>query len=319
MSHDLSKEDSAAVQWFPVFNESDRGVVITGVALIDDELRNLIVAKMSATDHHLPGKIHKFRDNLFAPESQGCFSSLFAKYQIAYAMGWIDETTYEDIKIVAKLRNLAAHDSEHFRFENKNVIKLLRKISTIADNSEDDLLELSAMSQMHTGSDIVYHAGGVTAKVEFIQAVGMIVEVIRIEKHYAKVPPPGTMDLKRGELVRCLDRWERGMQAIVLCSDESTGMVEANLLGFVDGTAVRDPARLYFYDLERVQMPDLPDHCDLEVGDEVELAESDGAVWFSKGVVESIDTEFRTVTARSSGLLKGVFRAFWGELKKVGH
>jgi hypothetical protein len=234
-------------------------------------------------------------------------------------MGWIDETTYENIKIVGKLRNLAAHDAEHFRFENKNVIKLLRKISTIADNSEEDLLDQSAMGQMHAGSEIVYHVGGVTAKVQFIQAVSNISDDIEVFAHYARNPPPGSVRLKRGDLVKCSYGWEQGKMAIVLSQARSNGMVECKVLGFGSFSNEAESKNLYCYDLELLKFPQIPDHCELEVGDLVEFGGTDTEFLFSNGVVESIDTEFRTVTARSSGLLKGVFRAFWGELRKVGH
>ena len=318
MSHDLNNDDSEALKWFPVFNESDRGIVIASVAMLDDALRKLIVAKMSADDHYIPSKIHKFREKLFEPESQGCFSSLFAKYQIAYAMGWIDERIHQDIKIVAKLRNLAAHGSDHFRFENNEVIKILRKLSAIADNEKEDLLSQSGLYQFYEGSDIDYSIGGVAGKIEFIKAVGSIANEIEIEAHYARNPPPGSVKLKRGELVVCTYGFERGRMAIVLSPAKSNGMVECYMLGFSDSSDVAESTHFYCYDLEPLQFPDLPDHCELQVGDAVELADSNGEILFSTGVVEAIDPEFRTVTAKSTGLVKGIIRTFWGELRKVG-
>jgi DNA-binding MltR family transcriptional regulator len=318
MSQNLSKEDSAALQWFPVFNESDRGIVIASVAILDDALRKLIIAKMSADDHHIPGKIHKFRDKLFAPESQGCFSSLFAKYQIAYGMGWIEEETHQDIKVIAKLRNLAAHDPEHFRFEGDDVIKLLRKLSSISENGGEDLLAQSGLCHMHTGSDIDYAIGGTAGKIAFIQAVSGIADEIEMLAHYARNPPPGSVKLKRGDLVSCSYGWEKGKMAIVLSPAKSNGMVECRVLGLSSFSDESESNNLYCYDLDLQQFPDLPDHCDLEVGDEVELEEANEEMWFSRGVIESIDPEFRTVTARSSGLIKGIFRAFWGEFRKAG-
>jgi DNA-binding MltR family transcriptional regulator len=312
----MNPDDLRAVRWFSVFHESDRGTVVSGVALVDDALTKLILAKMSALDHYIPGPIHKFRESLFSPEGQGCFSSLHSKYQIAYAMGWISEQTHKDIKILGRIRNRAAHDFDHFTFISKDVIKQLRKLSQLSDWSDEDLLSPGCLPINFYGSDISYLAGGPSAKTEFMMALFEIVEVLDIEIHCAKIPPKHEITLQMGDVVQINHGFLNGFRGIVRSLNPALGMVQVHPLGEFVGGLFSDEQVVYYYDLVLQESLLVEKACRFELGDLVEVRNAEFVRWFTRGKVVTINLEEATLEAVCEGGMRVIYRGFWDEFVK---
>lgn len=102
--------------------ESGRGAVLAGVALIDESLEILIRTR-------LIGDVNakKVIDPLF--EGYGPLSTLSAKIKLAYALGRIDKTTYDDLEQVRGIRNHFAHSYKDASFDEQFVRDKLNNIS----------------------------------------------------------------------------------------------------------------------------------------------------------------------------------------------
>lgn len=307
----MSKEDLGALRWHSVFNESDRGIVVSGVALVDDALSKLLVAKMSAHDHHVPGPIHKFRESLFLPEGNGCFSSLHSKYQIAYAMGWIPESIYKDIKIIGKIRNRAAHDFDEFSFLSTNVIKLLLKLEEFSDCDEKELSCFEGGTWTFHGSEIDYTFRGPSAKTGFITALFTIVEVLDIEARSAKIPPRGEMKLECGDIVKIHWGFSKGSFAVVRSQCTESGMVKVCPLGSLwNIREIDDDSNIYFYDLEVVgKVPEI-ESCEFRVGDFVKFRGRESCDYSGEVIV--IEEEMKTLKVAGFPPVRGI----WNEFEK---
>jgi len=118
----------------PLFDESDRGLVIVALSLIDDSLARLIQSKMpGASEEPHP---------IFDPVRNGSLSSIHAKCQIAAAFEWCDKDTVHDIKILAKMRNVFAHSIEELDFLDRNVQSSIKKLVYVKETRGEDDLKL---------------------------------------------------------------------------------------------------------------------------------------------------------------------------------
>jgi DNA-binding MltR family transcriptional regulator len=80
--------------------ESDRVMGIVGAAYLDSLLDSLLRAVLIDS--------HEDVENLLRPDAP--LGSNGARYQLAYCLGLIRKDQRDDLKIVAKIRNLFAHD-----------------------------------------------------------------------------------------------------------------------------------------------------------------------------------------------------------------
>jgi DNA-binding MltR family transcriptional regulator len=111
-------------QDFALFiKESERGCALIGAALIDEGLANLFRAVF------VPGTA----DELLKPERP--LSSLSARTRTAYALGLINRQNFQDIELVRKIRNDAAHfesrrgDGLATGFSNQATVSRCRSLS----------------------------------------------------------------------------------------------------------------------------------------------------------------------------------------------
>ncbi len=104
-------------------SESDRGAVLVGLALLDSEVENLIRVKFDVASvryiesldfERYEGDLvqlikqqERVRKNLL--KHPGLLSSVAAKLDLAFCMGWLSEDCYHDLVQIRKLRNTAAH------------------------------------------------------------------------------------------------------------------------------------------------------------------------------------------------------------------
>jgi DNA-binding MltR family transcriptional regulator len=133
----------------PLFDESDRGLVIVAVSLIDDSLARLLQSKM-------PGKSEELHP-IFDAVRNGSLSSIHAKCQLAAAFGWCEEDIVHDIRVLAKMRNVFAHSIEELDFLDRNVQASIKKLRYVKEfRGENDLHQLDevGIESMTIASDI---------------------------------------------------------------------------------------------------------------------------------------------------------------------
>jgi DNA-binding MltR family transcriptional regulator len=99
---------------FDLIDESDRGAAIVGAALLEDNLVSILKEKML-----LDVMSQKQVKDIF--DLSGPLSNFSAKISIAFAFGFIDKTTFDDLQIVRKLRNKFAHSSGNLSFDDGEV------------------------------------------------------------------------------------------------------------------------------------------------------------------------------------------------------
>jgi DNA-binding MltR family transcriptional regulator len=158
--HQLSPADSLIMTWFEAMGESTRGFVICCVAMLDDELRRLIQSKMPTDEDR-----RKAADDIFDPLKSGSLQSIHAKTQLAYAMGWIDDDTRNDVQQLARIRNIFAHERESPAFDDPRIQKLVMKLRMIRYVYEEaDLKDLTRTDQFmmigHVESEVSFDTKG---------------------------------------------------------------------------------------------------------------------------------------------------------------
>jgi mannitol operon repressor len=95
--------------------ETDRGCALLGPALIDDELKAILLYFL--IDRPPSGKL-----------LDGPLRSLSARSSLAYALGVISTEEYESIAVLSEIRNKFAHKTMGLSFDSPSVIDLLKKL-----------------------------------------------------------------------------------------------------------------------------------------------------------------------------------------------
>lgn len=96
--------------------ESDKGCTIIIASVLEEVLRQLHEAHIAVIS--CPAKKNIF-DNLSAPYAP--LATFAGKIQIAYGYGLISSDDYEDLQVIRKLRNEAAHSIYDFSLEDDGV------------------------------------------------------------------------------------------------------------------------------------------------------------------------------------------------------
>ena len=92
-----------------LINESDRGCVLVGAAILESHLESLFVTVFKLNS--IPKKIQA---SMF--DSNGALSGFSSKIKLAYSLGYIKKSVYEDLETVRKIRNEFAHSVEDVDF-----------------------------------------------------------------------------------------------------------------------------------------------------------------------------------------------------------
>jgi DNA-binding MltR family transcriptional regulator len=97
-----------------LLNESDRGCVLVGAAMLERSLDNIF--KCEFKKNKVPLKV---QSSIF--DSNGALSNFSSKVKLAYSLGFIDKPLYEDLESVRKIRNDFAHSTIKVDFLNSPV------------------------------------------------------------------------------------------------------------------------------------------------------------------------------------------------------
>ena len=100
-----------------VEKETSRGSVLTIVSFIDELLIKLL-------ESYFPNKKHAEK---LLSELDGCMSTIIHRANIAYSLALIRETEFNAIKVLARIRNVFAHQWDGISFESDEISKLVRK------------------------------------------------------------------------------------------------------------------------------------------------------------------------------------------------
>lgn len=86
-----------------LFQESDRGCIVIGVALLDE----MLIKNLKGVFRTDPGIQKKVVQPLF--EANGFLNSFSHRINLAYALGMISSDAHHDLHLLRKLRNEVAH------------------------------------------------------------------------------------------------------------------------------------------------------------------------------------------------------------------
>ena len=112
-----------------LMDESDRGAVLVGAAILEDELSRLIemIAKVN-------GLFAKDAEKLFS--MNGPASTFSGKSLVCRAFGLISQSTFEDLNRIRKLRNKFAHTSEPVDFLMPEIEDIIADIQCCIEASK---------------------------------------------------------------------------------------------------------------------------------------------------------------------------------------
>jgi DNA-binding MltR family transcriptional regulator len=103
---------------FDYEHDNDREIVIVGCAYIESLIKALLRESLTQDEKEL---------NLLLDEAQGALPGLVQKARLLYLMGAFPKVIFEDIKLVARVRNHFAHNISA-SFSDESVIKNVKKM-----------------------------------------------------------------------------------------------------------------------------------------------------------------------------------------------
>ncbi|WP_157730103.1 MltR family transcriptional regulator [Tenacibaculum jejuense] len=123
-------------------NESDRGVALLSISIIEKLLEDLLKKRL------LNEK--KIIKDLF--DGFGPLSSLSGKTKIAYSIGLIDKTIYDELNLVRSIRNKFAHSPEIIKFSDEEIVQKCNNLKLVIKYKELNSREkfINSTSRLNT-------------------------------------------------------------------------------------------------------------------------------------------------------------------------
>lgn len=103
---------------FDYEHDNDREIVIVGCAYIESVIKALLCESLAQDEKEL---------NLLLDEAQGALPGLVQRARVLYLMDAFPKVIFEDIKLVARIRNYFAHNVSA-AFSDESVIKMVKKM-----------------------------------------------------------------------------------------------------------------------------------------------------------------------------------------------
>jgi len=130
--------------WEEIMNkmeDAERMQVLNRDTMIDSNLKDLLLLfKFSRDDEEV--------EELFHP-NRGALSSLTNKARLAYALDLIDKPTLIDLRNIHSIRNKFAHSTD-MDFDNDEVVKLVRKLSTAEDKEKKKPITMKSSFELYS-------------------------------------------------------------------------------------------------------------------------------------------------------------------------
>ncbi len=131
--------------WRTLKDESNRGVVLISTELIHSYLTKLFENRLI-----LNSKLKKdIIENSMAP-----LYTFSSKIKMAYSLGLIDKTNYENLECVRQIRNKFAHRIFDASFKDEEIIKWCKKIKI------DRIPGYDPSNYRHLFYDLAYYLAG---------------------------------------------------------------------------------------------------------------------------------------------------------------
>jgi hypothetical protein len=157
-------ERSYGINYFKsLISESDRGCVLLAAARLDDSLKRLHTAHIQAT----VDVSNKWIEELF--ESHAPLSVFSDRIKLAYAYGFLSREDYDDLELIRKLRNKAAHTGDDFSLSNSPYCDWVNALRSASRDWGDLAAQLQEFTK-HLGDTPPYSGSplGLAAKVRLI-------------------------------------------------------------------------------------------------------------------------------------------------------
>ncbi len=106
-----------------LLEESDRGCVLVGASILNEDLEILLRKKFSSEKKVVKDSVN----SLFFV--MGPLASFWSKIQLSNALMLLPDGMYNDLEIIRKIRNKFAHHHEPVDFNNTEIISLIEKLN----------------------------------------------------------------------------------------------------------------------------------------------------------------------------------------------
>ncbi len=117
-------------------NESDRAAALLASSFLEAFLAQFL-KKFMIDDQQVCDALLK---------GSGPLATFYARRECAYAFGHIDEKKRNDIKYIAKIRNVFAHNHKMHSFNETQITDLCQNLSTVRLNTEPRIQYLLAIA-----------------------------------------------------------------------------------------------------------------------------------------------------------------------------
>jgi len=114
----IEELDRQVQEFFSIVNDADDlACVLLSVNYLDEILRTILKTRL---------KESKVTENILNPSS-GFLGTFSARMDMVYCLGMLDKKIYNDLRIIAQIRNIFAHSFDAVSFDSPDVVKLLSK------------------------------------------------------------------------------------------------------------------------------------------------------------------------------------------------
>jgi len=149
-----------------LIRESDRGAVIVGAAILDDDVTQLLRAVFEVN------KIsNKQMDKMF--DLSGPLSSFGSKTLMAYGFGLISKPVFEDLNRIRSLRNDFAHSSVTVDFLSDDIVESVMSLHCVKEAKEGFKAQRYSVSKGEVTNEWQLQGKGYVKHTKALFAIGL--------------------------------------------------------------------------------------------------------------------------------------------------
>lgn len=189
----IKPQDRAIAHMIVEQRESDRGCIIFGSAMIEDQLETLL-----RSCFRKDAAAAKIVDSLFAGYAP--LSTLSAKIQVVYALGLISDKIYKQLLLLKKIRNNFAHDKEAVSFDSPRYqrgVQAFRASFRSEDPAEDIEAWVQQLKEVEEDDNIVN-------RFAMCMCISGLIARLRVAEEFAPAHLALLMNNKDWRLERCV-------------------------------------------------------------------------------------------------------------------
>jgi DNA-binding MltR family transcriptional regulator len=161
------------------------GTVLYTTAFIDEELGKALLAQMRELSERV-------KDRIFG--GYGALDGLSRKTDIAYAFKFIDQRTYDDLRVINSIRNRFAHPEELWSFDSDLIKDMCNGLSTFeaADGSAKEAFQQAVASIMYRLHLLLQPPNYLGMLTPFLEVIGKDQPPPSPDKSLEAPPPPSS-------------------------------------------------------------------------------------------------------------------------------